>query len=141
MGGKPRLRREVALCECGNPREVASNRSLAFYGCERCNRLDGFGPRQREIVMLLREAEGPLKTSALAAELKVRHNTAAVALSRAVRAGVVVRRLGDRCHSEESEYYLPNLPPASLDAPLDVAFPDSRRRRPFSSNRGDVDVG
>jgi hypothetical protein len=121
MGGKPRLRREVALCECGNPREVAINQSLALHGCESCNRMDGFGPRQREIVMLLREAEGPLKTSAIAAELRVKHNTAAVALSRAVRAGVVTRRLGDQRHSEESEYYLPNLPPASLDAPLDVA--------------------
>ena len=79
-------------CECGRGRVQMRGRGGGLAACAQCIAQDGNGMQQFELVQVLRSAEGTMSTEAIAFELGLSHNSAAVLLSKMVRRGLIGKR-------------------------------------------------
>lgn len=82
----------TAMCECGRGPVEIDGRRASTGGCKACNDADGRGPRQAEVIAILRLYASGRTTAELAAELGLKHNSAAMLLDRMVKAGYLVKR-------------------------------------------------
>lgn len=84
-------------CECGRGPRVLTRGPVdpELCGCEACNAVDGVGPRQRDVVNLIRRRGGFVTIADVAGDLGLSREAAARLLYRMRKGGLVTSRLRD----------------------------------------------